>query len=90
MIKDSEELASFITATIHRLVAEADTKHEYREPLVGFVAADDPRFSELRQVVEPTHMMPQDLLAGARSVIAFFLPFAPWVVRANTMLPATS
>jgi epoxyqueuosine reductase QueG len=83
MIKESEELANFITATIHRLVAEADTKTDYREPLIGFVAAADPRFSELRRMVEPTHMMPQDLLAGARSVIAFFLPFASWVVRAN-------
>jgi epoxyqueuosine reductase QueG len=83
MIKDSEELASFITATIHCVVTEADTKTDYREPLVGFAAADDPRFSELCRMVEPTHMMPQDLLAGARSVIAFFLPFSPWVVRAN-------
>jgi len=80
---DSLRLAEFITAAIRRQVAEAGTTTSYREPLVGFAAADDPRFPELRQVAEPTHMVPQDLLAGARSVISFFLPFARWVVKAN-------
>lgn len=79
----SMELAEFITATIQRQVIEAGTVTGYREPLVGFVAADDPRFPDLRRVAEPTHMMPQDLLPGARSVVSFFLPFARWVVQAN-------
>ena len=77
------ELASFIEATIQRLVAHADTRTEYRAPLVGFVAADDPGFARLRRVAEPSHLLPADLLPGARSVVSFFLPFAPWVVGAN-------
>ncbi len=64
-------------------MTQAGTVTDYRTPLVGFVAANDPRFSELRQVAEPTHMLPQDLLPGASSVISFFLPFAHWVVEAN-------
>ena len=40
--------------------------------------------SELWRVVHPTHMLPHDLLPGARSVVSFFLPFAPWVLEANT------
>jgi epoxyqueuosine reductase len=84
MTIDALELAGFLTVTIQRIVAEASTATEYREPLVGFVAADDPRFAELQQVVHPTHMLPQDLLPGARSVVSFFLPFAPWIVKANS------
>jgi epoxyqueuosine reductase len=80
---DSSELTEFITATIKRQVAGAGTITGYREPLVGFAAADDPRFPDLRRVAEPTHMMPQDLLPGARSVVSFFLPFARQVVEAN-------
>jgi hypothetical protein len=41
-------------ATIKREVAEAGTITAYREPLVGFAAAEDPRFPELRRVAEPT------------------------------------
>jgi len=72
-----------IVATIWRLVSEAGTATNYRAPLVGFAAADDQRFLELRQVAEPTHMLPKELQPGARSVISFFLPFAGWVVEAN-------
>jgi len=77
------DLAQFLAASIRRLVAEADTRTGYREPLVGFVAADDPRFADLRRVAEPSHLLPGDLLPGARSVVSFFLPFASWVVEAN-------
>jgi epoxyqueuosine reductase len=80
---EPQVLAEFITAEIRCLVAEAGTETAYRKPLVGFAAADDPRFAELRRVVRPGHMLPGDLLPGARSVVSFFLPFAPWVVEAN-------
>jgi epoxyqueuosine reductase len=77
------DLAQFIEETIQDLVSRAETTTGYREPLVGFVTADDPRFAELRAVAEPSHMLPDELLPGARSVVSFFLPFAPEVVEAN-------
>jgi epoxyqueuosine reductase QueG len=83
MSTSSAELAELISATIKRLVDEADTDTEYREPLVGFAGGRDPRFHELHHVVHPAHMLPEDLLAGARSVVSFFLPFAPWIAKAN-------
>jgi epoxyqueuosine reductase len=82
-LADANRCGEFITATIRRLVAGAGTATEYRQPLVGFAPADDPRFADLRRVVHPAHMLPSDLLPGARSVVSFFLPFAPWVVEAN-------
>jgi len=80
---DALELAEFIETTIKRVVSESGSVTGYREPLVGFAAADDPRFAELRRVAEPTHMLPQELLPGARSVVSFFLPFEERVVAAN-------
>jgi hypothetical protein len=77
------DLDTLIAATIKQLVAGTDTTTKHRKPLVSTVAADDPRFLELRRVAEPSHMVPADLLPGARSVASFFLPFAPWVVEAN-------
>jgi len=77
------DLAQFIEITIRQLVAGAGTVTGYRQPLVGFAAAEDPRFSDLRRVAGPSHLLPAGLLPGARSVVSFFLPFAPWVVEAN-------
>jgi epoxyqueuosine reductase QueG len=53
------------------------------EPLVGFGDAADPLFAELKKVVIETHALPQDLLPGAATVIAFFLPFPPAVAATN-------
>lgn len=79
------ELAEFITSTIKREVKQAGTVTGYREPLVGFVDAKDPRFSELRRVAVPKHKMPEDLLPGACTVVSFFLPFEEKVVKANAL-----
>ena len=35
------------------------------------------------EVANPAHLMPEDLLPGAKSVVSFFLPFAPEVPIAN-------
>jgi len=87
MTVSSRDLAEAITTTIRDQVAHAGKVTGYREPLVCFAAAADPRFLDLRRIVEPTHMLPHDLLPGTRSVVAFFLPFAWWVVEANARHP---
>lgn len=52
-------------------------------PLLGVASARDPLFSELKRVASPSHLCPADLLAEARSVIAFFLPFERSVGLSN-------
>jgi epoxyqueuosine reductase len=77
------ELTELIETTIWHQAVETNTVTRYREPLVAFAPADDPRFAELKREVHPTHMLPQDLLPGARSVVSLFLPFEESVVEAN-------
>jgi epoxyqueuosine reductase QueG len=76
-------MEQFIASVVQEEVSRAGTRTRYREPLIGFADADDPRFPQLRAVAEPTHLLPRDLLPGARSVVSFFLPFAREIVRAN-------
>ncbi|HBL18925.1 MAG TPA: (Fe-S)-binding protein [Elusimicrobia bacterium] len=61
-----------------------------RSPLVGFAAADDPLFRENKRVVSPAHALPEDLLPGARTVVAFFIPLPRAVVRSNVPGKAAS
>ena len=86
MDKKAAELADFVISAIRRKVDEAGTVTDYRAPLVGFAAADDPRLRDLQEAV-PSHRRPEDLLPNARTVIAFFLPFERWVVDANAKHP---
>ena len=78
-----DNLEKFITAFVRQQVEQAGTETRYRPPLVGFADAADPRFAQLREICEPTHSLPSDLLPAARAVISFFLPFAEKAVEAN-------
>jgi epoxyqueuosine reductase QueG len=76
-------MEQFIESFVRDEVSRAKTQTRYREPLIGFADADDPRFPQLRAIAEPTHLLPRDLLPGARSVVSFFLPFTREIVRVN-------
>ncbi len=53
----------------------------WRKPIVGFCEADE--LEVLKKWVSPDHLMPEDLLSSARSVIVYFVPFSEEVVRSN-------
>jgi epoxyqueuosine reductase QueG len=83
MVKNSGGLRASMVRAVRRIVAHTGAVTAYREPLVGFADARDPRFQQLQHVAGPGHLVPEDLLPGARSVVSFFVPFDPRVVRAN-------
>jgi epoxyqueuosine reductase len=80
---NEETLVDYIKTTIFTEVQEATTITQYRDPLIGFVSATDPKFPKLKEAVHPNHKLPQDLLPSARSIVSFFLPFEERVVNAN-------
>ena len=84
---DEQEIKELIISTIEREVAVADTKTRYRQPLVGFAEVKREDFQRLREIVGEHHLLPDDLLPGAQSAVAFFLPFSEEVVRANRRSP---
>ena len=72
---------------------EKSTETEWKQPLVGFASAGDPLFLKLREVVQPRHALPGDLLPAARTVVAFFLPFESELQKENAragLYPARS
>ena len=81
---DSYALFEGETETAVSLWAEAHgEKTHWRKPLLSVASADDELFPRLREVVDPGHAMPSDLLPGARSVLVFFLPFQRWIGEEN-------
>ncbi len=47
----------------------------FRQPLVAFSAADDKRYSDLKEIIGAWHLNPAELLSDAKSVISYFVPF---------------
>lgn len=85
--KKKQKMKQAIRAEIEHFASTYQDKQETRTgwatPLVGFASAADPRFSELKSAVSPTHALPRDLLAQAASVVAFFLPFEKTPAKSN-------
>jgi epoxyqueuosine reductase QueG len=81
--KVKEEIRAQAARFVQQHAEERKTETRWGPPLVSFASAADPLFSRLREVVSPTHGMPADLLLGARTVVALFIPFERWVARSN-------
>jgi epoxyqueuosine reductase QueG len=63
--------------------AGARTETVWREPIVGIASAEDPLFDQLKQIIRPTHATPREVLPGAKSVVAYFIPFSERLHREN-------
>jgi len=81
---EPDALVDLIVSTIKAEVVNARSITTYREPLVGFCSAEDPKFKELCSDYIPAHYLPGELIEGAKSVVSFFIPFDSLVVKANS------
>ena len=77
------KLGDLIKETISHKAAHHKFVTRYRDPIIGFLAADDPGFEKLSEWTQIDHLMPADLMPDAQSVVVFFLPFAPEIALAN-------
>ncbi len=68
-------------------VAAYPQKHDqiaiWREPIMACAPADD-RFRRLKEITVPEHALPRDLLPGAKTVVAWFIPFKPHIQKDNS------
>ena len=77
------QIIEIIESAVEKASAQGDIVSAWKKPLAGFADAGDPLFAELKTAVRPSHGLPSDLLPGARTVIAYFLPFDPAIPRSN-------
>jgi len=67
---------------IVREVAARNRPDLFREPLVAFSSAHDPRYAELKTIVDEAYLCPPELMADAQSVISYMILFTEEVVKA--------
>jgi len=78
-----KEIEKIIKNYVSEYQKENNLDTKWREPIVKFADAKDKMFKELKKVVNEDHLMPEDLLAGAESIIAFFIPFEKTIPETN-------
>jgi epoxyqueuosine reductase len=84
------DLNQCVTRSITEIVRGLGCATTYRTPLVGFAQTRDPLFERLKTLIDPSHLLPSDLLPTAKSVVSFFLPFSEDLVRKNQQGPAVT
>ncbi|MBO8158158.1 epoxyqueuosine reductase [Thermosyntropha sp.] len=78
-----KKLTKWITEYIEHYKNQHMSVTIWNKPLISFVDAKDKRFYNLKETVNPAHLMPNDLLPNARSVIVYFVPFTHNVTKSN-------
>lgn len=64
-----------ITAIVEDAVRDLGRPDLYRQPLVAFSSANDPRYDDLKTIVGDWVKTPKEFLPTAQTVISFFVPF---------------
>jgi epoxyqueuosine reductase QueG len=77
-------IKKILSSIVENEVSNAQTATRYRRPPVGFAEVKKEDFFRLRETVGKHHAFPDDLLPGAQSMMAFFVPFSREVVNANS------
>lgn len=77
------DLTALMEKQIGQMVKNAPTETEYRPPLLGFAAVDDPLFLQMKQIIGERALLPTDLLPEARTVVSWFIPFSRQLVQVS-------
>lgn len=73
-------LAMDIENIIIEKVASLGRADLFRKPLVGFSAARDTKYEDLKKLIGEWHLKPTEILENAETVISYFIPFTKEVV----------
>jgi epoxyqueuosine reductase QueG len=77
-----EELRRLLEAWVAQEPPGPSGRRWWRNPILVTARADE-RFDCLARIAAPGHSLPRDLLAGARSVVVYFLPFVESLAAEN-------
>ena len=85
--KEGDNLKQEIENSIQKFIANYqqrdDIESSWKEPVIEYADAADPMFKELKEAVSEDHLLPEDIMEGARTVIAYFIPFSNQITNSN-------
>ncbi len=65
---------------IARIIERLASGRFWRKPIVSFCSADD---TEVLPKIVPSHLVAEEVIPHARSVIVYFIPFSEEVIASN-------
>ena len=77
------ELSEFIVKAFFSFKAQNSVEEMWKPPIMAAVSADHPRIPSLKQAVSSDHLLPEELLTEAKSIVVFFVPFDKRIIDSN-------
>ena len=80
-----EQIDRFVLNSPYNAAPDLGGMHVSDAPVEGVASAEDPLWEKLKEpdVVGPHHLTPKQWLAGAKSVVAYFLPLSEPIRSSN-------
>jgi hypothetical protein len=80
-----EQIDGFVLNSPYNATPDLGGTHVSDAPVVSVASAEDPLWEKLKEpdVVDPHHLTPKQWLAGAKSVVACFLPLSESIRSSN-------
>jgi epoxyqueuosine reductase QueG len=72
-----------VSAAIANAEAELNIGRLWGEPIIHFISSGNSELAGLKESVSPDHLLPEDILADAQSIISFFIPFHESIIKSN-------
>jgi epoxyqueuosine reductase QueG len=79
------EIIELIKSTITNYYKKSNIQNMWKEPIIEIISANNEKIDSLKQSVSSEHLMPNDILPGAKSIISFFIPFKEEIIESNTI-----
>lgn len=76
-------IENLIIDYVNKYMEDPGVTTKWKKPLIAFADAMDPLFLKLKEVANPEHLLAEDILKGAETVITYFLPFDESVSISN-------
>jgi epoxyqueuosine reductase QueG len=86
----SFHLPDIIRNSVAEFASKKKTEGMWKAPVIASFSADHHLLPVLKEAVSPDHLLPEDILPGAKSVVVFFVPFENRIVESNLKGEAAS
>lgn len=82
-INIEKSIENIVSKFVADYMKKDDITTKWKKPLVAFADSKDPLFLKLKEVANPKHLLPEDILQEANSVISYFIPFEESIPISN-------
>ena len=79
------EVPDLIQKCISAFEKENKVEKMWKTPLCAAIKTNHPLIPELKKSVSQDHLLPEDLLPDAKSIVVFFLPFENYISESNAV-----